>query len=83
MTIIRATVGDQLKEFDDNSTIDDVWKFLDSHLSNADVEKGIVLMDDSGNTIGQIWEQSQYYAFWETPSAMQSYFQLIGFDQGE
>jgi len=81
MAIIRASIGDQLKEFDDGSTLDEVWEFVHSHIANSDDDKGIVQMDDGGGTIGEIWHRSQFFALWGTPAIMRSYLQLIGFDQ--
>lgn len=83
MSIIRAAVGSDLEEFDEHSTLEDVWAFINLHMDGAEDDKAIVLMDDSGETIGQIWHSSQYYALWGTPSKMRAYFNLIGFDQDE
>lgn len=83
MTIIRAAIGDIFKEFSDNTSIEEVWEFVDSHMAKAVNEKGIVLMDDGGATIGEIWDSSMYFAHWETPSKMLAYFVLSGFDQGD
>ena len=81
MTIIKAVVGDQLKEFDNDATTEDVWNFLHLHITASDDDKGVVLMDDGGNTIGEIWHQSQFFALCGTPAIMRSYFHLVGFDQ--
>lgn len=80
MAIIRAAIGGELKEFPETVNFEDVWRFIDNRMSKSDVEVGIVLMDDSGATIGEIWESSIYYAHWETPSKMRAYFDLINFD---
>ncbi len=83
MAIIRAAVGETLKEFTGNSSLDDVWEFINLEMASSDAERGIVLMDDGGKTIGQIWDSSLYFAHWETPFKMRAYFNLIGFDQGD
>ena len=81
MAIIRAAVGENLKEFDDASSLDDVWAFINSQMATSNTERAVVLMDDGGDTMGQIWDSSLYYAHWETPVKMRAYFNLIGFDQ--
>lgn len=81
MAIIRAAVGDNLRDFDDVSDLSEVWAFVNEHLAFADSEKAVVLMDDGGATIGELWDSSLYFAHWETPEKMRAYFDLIGFDQ--
>jgi len=81
MAIIRAAVGDILQEFTDDADLDDVWHFIDKHMASSDVERAIVLMDDGGATIGEIWDSSLYYAHWETPKKMRAYLDLASFDQ--
>lgn len=81
MSIIAAAVGDNLKEFDDGADIAEVWAFVNQHLSLADVERAVVLRDESGATLGELWDSSSYFAHWETPAKMQAYLSLIGFDQ--
>ena len=83
MAIIRAAVGDNLKDFDEASNLEDVWAFIKSQMASSDEERAIVLMADSGTTLGQIWDSSLYYAHWETPNKMRAYFDLAGFDQDE
>lgn len=83
MAIIQAAVGEHINEFDEDAGLDEVWAFVDSHMARADKEKAIVLMDDSGATIGCIWDSSLYYAHWESPVKMQAYFDLACFDRGE
>ena len=60
MTIIRAAIGGELKEFSETANLEDVWRFIDSRMSESNTEVGIVLMDDSGATIGEIWDSSIY-----------------------
>lgn len=81
MSIIQAAVGDNLKEFDQDSDLTEVWAFVNQHMANAAEERAIVLQDDGGATIGEIWDSSNFYAHWETPAKMRAYFNLIGFDQ--
>jgi hypothetical protein len=81
MTIIRAAVGGDLQEFGEGADRADVWTFVNMHTASSEVAKGIVLMDDSGATIGEIWDGSQYFAHWETPEKMRAYFYMICFDQ--
>jgi hypothetical protein len=81
MAIIRATVGDKLKEFGDASNLVDVWEFVNLHMATSEAEQGIVLMDDSGATLGEIWDSSQYFAHWETVDKMRAYLYLVCFDQ--
>ena len=81
MAIIRAAVGDNLKEFNEATSLSEVWAFVNEHLALANSERAIVLMDDSGATIGQLWDSSLYFAHWETPAKMRAYFDLSGFDQ--
>lgn len=81
MAIIQAAVGDNLKEFGDDAGLEAVWEFIHRHMQNADVERAIVLRDDSGATIGELWDSSLYFAHWENPQKMRAYLDLIGFDQ--
>jgi hypothetical protein len=81
MAIIKAAVGDKLKEFDQSSSLADVWEFVNQHMANSQCEQGIVLMDDSGATIGEIWDRSQYFAHWETAEKMRAYLFMVCFDQ--
>jgi hypothetical protein len=81
MAIIQAAVGDNLQEFEEGSDLEDVWTFLNLHLAAADVERPIVLRDDSGATIGEIWDSSLFYAHWETPAKMRAYLDMAGFDR--
>ena len=83
MAIIRAAVGDYLKNFSENASLADVWAFINLHLATANEERAVVLMDDSGATIGQLWDSSLYFAHWETPGKMRAYFDLMSFDQAE
>lgn len=81
MAIIQAAVGDNLKEFGDDAGLEAVWEFIHLHMANSDVERAIVLRDDSGETIGELWDSSRYFAHWENPQKMRAYLDLIGFDQ--
>ena len=81
MAIIRATVGDHLKEFSEGGNLAEVWAFVHLHMASSETAKGIVLMNDSGETIGEIWDSSQYFAHWETPEKMRAYLYMICFDQ--
>ncbi|WP_371765592.1 hypothetical protein [Massilia sp.] len=83
MAIIRAAVGDALQEFSEGAGFDEVWRFIDKHMASSDVERAIVLMDQGGATIEEIWDSSLYFAHWETPSKMRAYLDLAGFDQDE
>lgn len=83
MAIIQAAVGDNLQDFDEGSDLAEVWAFVDRHMSTADVQRPIVLRDDSGATIGELWDSSLYHAHWETPGKMRAYLDLIGFDRPE
>lgn len=83
MAIIQAAIGDHIREFDEGTSLDEVWAFVNLHMTNANTPKGIVLMDDSGDTIGCIWDSSLYYAHWETPFRMRAYFELASFDRSE
>lgn len=83
MSIIRAAVGDNLKDFGEGATLAEVWAFLNMHLASAETERAIVLMDDSGATIGELWDRALYFAHWETPAKMRAYFDLMGFDRDE
>jgi hypothetical protein len=81
MAIIRAAVGDVLREFGGEADLAEVWAFVDLHMASAATDRAIVLMDDSGATIGELWDRSLYFAHWETPDKMRAYFELVGFDQ--
>jgi hypothetical protein len=81
MAIIRAAVGDNLKEFGETSDLAEVWAFVNEHLASADAERAVVLMDNGGATIGELWDSSLYFAHWESPTKMRAYFDLVGFDQ--
>ncbi len=83
MGISRACVGDVSKEFGGDSSLVEVWEFVNSLMATASGERAIVLVDDMGRTMGEIWDSSLYYAHWETPSKMAAYFCLIGFDQDD
>jgi len=83
MSIIQAAVGDQMKEFSGHSDLTEVWAFVNQHMATASVERAIVLRDDGGATIGEIWDSSNYFAHWETPAKMRAYFNLVGFDQND
>lgn len=64
MTTVRAAVGDNLKKFEKSTDLTDVWAFVDLHLANAGSERAVVLMDDSGATIGELWDSALYLAHW-------------------
>lgn len=81
MAIIRAAVGDNVKDFGDAADLSDVWAFVNEHLGSADAERAVVLVDDSGDTIGQLWDRSLYLAHWATPAKLRAYLDLVGFDQ--
>jgi hypothetical protein len=83
MAIIQAAVGDNLQDFDEGSDLAEVWAFVNRHMATADVQRPIVLRDDSGATIGELWDSSLYHAHWETPEKMRAYLDLIGFDRPE
>jgi hypothetical protein len=83
MPIIQAAVGDNVKEFDEACDLTDVWAFINQHMANAGFERAIVLRDDSGATIGELWDSANYFAHWETPDKMRAYFNLVGFDQND
>lgn len=83
MAIIRAAVGTVLKDFSESSSLADVWEFINLHLATANEERAVVLMDDGGATIGQLWDSSLFFAHWETPAKMRAYFDLMSFDQAE
>jgi len=80
MSIIRAAVGDNIKDFSEACDLAEVWAFINVHLASAEIERAVVLMDDSGETIGAIWDQSLYFAHWETPAKMRAYLDFAGFD---
>jgi hypothetical protein len=82
MAIIRAAVGDNLRDFGEATELADVWAFINEHLALADTERAVVLMDDSGETLGQLWDSSLYFAHWGSPAKMRAYFDLAGFDHG-
>jgi hypothetical protein len=81
MAIIKAAVGDNLQEFGEAAGLADVWAFINLHMATSETERAIVLMDDSGATIGEIWDRSQYFAHWETPAKMREYFYMVCFNQ--
>jgi len=81
MTIIQAAVGDNLQEFGEDSDLAEVWTFVNQHMATAATHRPIVLMDDSGATIGELWDSSLYHAHWESPQKMRVYLDLIGFDR--
>jgi hypothetical protein len=81
MAIIRAAVGDNLREFGDDSGLEEVWAFIDMHMATSQAERPIVLMEDGGATIGEIWESSLYLAQWGAPEKLRAYLDLVGFDQ--
>jgi hypothetical protein len=83
MAIIRVAIGDILEEFKKDGELDNVWSFIHKHMAASDVERAIVLMDDQGATIGEIWDRSLYFAHWETPSKMRAYLDLAGFDRND
>jgi len=83
MAIIRAAVGDNLKAFDGRRELREVWEFVDQHMAETDLERAIILMDEGGATLGEIWDRSQYLAHWETVGKMKAYLELAGFDQAE
>lgn len=81
MTIIQAAVGDNLQDFDEDSDLAKVWAFVNQHMANAETQRAIVLMDDGGETIGELWDSSLYHAHWANPQKMRAYLDLIGFDR--
>lgn len=83
MAIIRAEVGDYLKEFSEVANLSEVLAFVAEHLGSATTERAVVLMGDSGATIGELWNSSLYFAHWKSPAKMRAYFDLNGFDQGK
>ena len=83
MAIIRAAVGDTLRDFGEDSDLEEVWRFIHTHMASSDVERAIILMDQGGATIGEIWDRSLYFAYWESPSKMRAYLDLAGFDQDD
>lgn len=82
MTIIRAAVGNSVRDFEEGSRLEDVWSFIDGHMAVADDERAIVLMDGDGSTLGFIWEKSLYFALFSTPEKMRSYLELCNFGVG-
>lgn len=81
MSIITVTVAAELKEFDGQSTLADVWDFVSKAMENHhDNEVGVVFRDDGGDTLGDIWDQSMFEALCESPDTMRGYFNLVGFD---
>lgn len=42
--------------------LEEVWCFIDKHMSSPNVERPIVLMDHGGATIAEIWDSSLYFA---------------------
>jgi hypothetical protein len=82
VTIIQAAVGDNVQEFDAATDLTTVWAFINQHMAKAEVDRAIVLRDDSGACIGELWDSASYFAHWETPAKMRAYFNLVGFDQG-
>jgi len=83
MAIIRAAVGDNLRNFSESTDLVEVWAFINEHLESTDTERAIVLVDDGGATIGELWDSSLFLAHWDSPAKMRAYFDLVGFDQGE
>ena len=79
MGIIRAAVGDNIEEFDEDATLEEVWAFINTFMDDSNFERAIVLMDDEGQTHGVIWDSSLFYAHWETVHKMRAYLALIGF----
>lgn len=83
MSIIQAAVGDNLREFGENADLVEVWEFVNTHMASASAMRPIVLRDDSGATIGELWDSSLYCAHWESPEKMRAYLDLAGFDLPE
>lgn len=81
MSIITAAVGDNVQEFDGEADLIEVWEFVNKHLCSAEIERAVVLRDDGGATIGELWDSSLFFAHCETPAKMRAYFNLVGFDQ--
>ena len=80
MPIIKAAIGSVLKEFGTGATLSEIWNFLNDHFSVIGEERSIVLMDDSGATVGEIWDSSLYFAHCESPAKMRAYFSLLSFE---
>lgn len=79
MAIIQAAVGDNVRVFCEDADLADVWAFINHHMTGASAMRPIVLRDDSGATIGELWDCSLYCAHWESPEKMRSYLDLAGF----
>lgn len=80
MSIFRAAVGNDLVEFLDDAGLQDVWRFISSHMTDALSDRAIVLVADDGESVGFIWDSSLFYAHWETAAKMRAHLDLIGFD---
>jgi hypothetical protein len=83
MSIIQAAVGDNVRDFGEDAELSDVWAFINQHMAGASAMRPIVLRDDSGATIGELWDSSLYSAHWENPEKMRAYLDLAGFDLPE
>jgi hypothetical protein len=78
-----VVVGDNVRVFCEDADLADVWAFINHHMTGASAMRPIVLRDDSGATIGELWDCSLYCAHWESPEKMRSYLDLAGFDLPE
>jgi hypothetical protein len=51
MPITQAAVGYNVRDFATASDLNEVWAFINLHMSNAQVERPIVLRDDEGQQL--------------------------------
>jgi len=66
-----------------NTDVVEILVFVNQHVVNAAVERAIVLRDNGGSTIGEIWDGPNHFAHRETPAKMRTYLELVGFDQND
>ena len=69
----RIAIGNEVREFPEETCINDTWEFLREKLSEQDNEIAVVFEDQYGYRVGEIWDSSMFYAMAETVGKLASY----------
>lgn len=74
----RVAIGNETREIPTTNQITTLWEFMNERLANQESEIAIVIEDQYGYRIGEIWESSMFYAKAETPGKLSAYLKLCG-----
>ncbi|WP_341248609.1 hypothetical protein [Cupriavidus pauculus] len=74
----RAAIGTETRDIPSANQIATLWEFMNERLANQETEIAIVIEDQYGYRLGEIWESSMFYAKAETPGKLSTYLKLCG-----